>query len=300
MTDKQRIMVVDDERLNRKLLSELLEEHYDIIVAKNGPQALQRVEASPDIDLILLDVMMPDMNGHEVLRRLKSNDATKEIPVIFITALNSTGDEEDGLALGAADYITKPFHPSIVKLRVGNHLRFVHQRKLLETLAGKDGLTEIDNRRRFDEVLEKEWRRSGRNGLPLSLAMIDVDYFKPFNDHYGHAHGDHALRSVASVLTWQLHRPADMAARYGGEEFILLFPDTDAEGAMVLAEKARSAMEALAIPHAQSAAAPHVTISIGGATMVGSEGSPRTLVEAADCTLYQAKAQGRNRVLWRD
>lgn len=299
MTGKQRIMVVDDERLNRKVLSELLDEHYDIIIAKNGQQALKRVEGNSDIDLILLDVMMPEMNGHEVLRRLKSEDSTKDIPVIFITALGSAGDEEIGLALGAADYISKPFHPSIVKLRVGNHLRFTHQRKLLETLAGKDGLTEIDNRRRFDEMLVKEWRRSARNGLPMSLAMIDVDYFKPFNDHYGHAHGDTALRSVANVLTWQLNRPADMAARYGGEEFILMFPDTDAEGARELAEKARAALEALAIPHALSTVAPHVTISIGGVTMIGSEASPQILLEAADSALYEAKARGRNRVVWR-
>lgn len=300
MIKKQRVMIVDDERLNRRVLSELLEAQYDVIIAKSGMQALERVDANPDIDLILLDVMMPEMNGHEVLRRLKENDATKDIPVIFITALNSAGDEEDGLMLGAADYITKPFHPAIVKLRVGNHLRFVHQRKLLETLAGKDGLTEIDNRRSFDEMLEKEWRRSGRNGLPLSLAMIDVDFFKPFNDNYGHAHGDQALRTVANVLTWQLHRPADMAARYGGEEFVFLFPDTDAEGAKALAEKTRSAMAALALPHAHSPVAPHLTLSIGGATMIGSDGSPLALVEAADRLLYQAKAQGRNRVIWRD
>ncbi len=299
MQRKQRILLVDDERLNRKILTELLDDHHDVIVAKSGAQALQRIAADTEIDLVLLDVMMPEMDGHEVLRRLKSNEATKEIPVIFITALSSTGDEEVGLNLGAADYITKPFHPAIVRLRVENHLRFVRQRKLLETLAGKDGLTEINNRRSFDEILLKEWRRSERNGLPLSLAMVDVDFFKPFNDHYGHALGDQVLKSVAKALSWGLHRPADTAARYGGEEFVLLFPDTDSEGGRNLAEKVRLAIENLAIPHEYSPTAVHVTVSIGGATMIGSDRSPKNLLETADTMLYEAKANGRNRVLWR-
>lgn len=296
--DKQRILVVDDERLNRKILSELLEEQYQIIVAKSGPQALERLESDPGIDLILLDVMMPEMDGYEVLIRIKEHNVIKDIPVIFITALNSAEDEERGLNLGAADYITKPFHPAIVKLRVENHLRFVRQRKLLETLAGRDGLTEIDNRRRFDEVMDKEWRRANRNGLPLSLAMVDVDFFKRFNDHYGHARGDQVLKSVARALTWGLHRPADLAARYGGEEFVLLFPDTDAEGAKILVDKILVSIASLSIPHQYSDVAPHLTVSIGGATFIGKQENPMALIEAADAMLYQAKGKGRNQVVW--
>ena len=147
--------------------------------------------------------------------------------------------------------------------------------------------------------MEKEWRRADRNGLPLSLAMVDVDFFKPFNDNYGHARGDMVLKSVAKALSWGLHRPADMAARYGGEEFVLLFPDTDAEGARVLAEKVRASVEGLSIPHEYSDAAPHVTVSIGGATLMVDDGSPGTLIETADAMLYEAKSLGRNRVIWK-
>lgn len=298
MNEKHRILVVDDEHMNRKILSDLLKADHQVFLAKDGEQTLARVASDPDLDLILLDVMMPGMDGYEVLRRLKQIETAKDIPVIFITALSSIGDEEKGLLLGAVDYIAKPFHPAIVKARIENHLRFVRQRKLLETLAGKDGLTEIDNRRRFDDVLEKEWRRGGRNRLPLSLAMVDVDYFKQFNDNYGHARGDQVLKSVARALSWALHRPADLVARYGGEEFVLLFPDTDAEGGTALAEKVRSAVEALAIPHEYSKAAPTVTVSIGGATVRPEGEDPLLLVEAADRMLYQAKQVGRNRVAW--
>lgn len=298
MLERQKILVVDDERINRKLLSELLEEHHDVVVAKSGEQALERMQTDTGIDLILLDVMMPGMSGHDVLRRLKGNDATKDVPVIFITSLNSVDDEEIGLDLGAADYIIKPFHPGIVRLRVENHLRFVRQRKMLETLAGRDCLTEIDNRRRFEEVLEREWRRAGRGTGPMSLAIIDVDYFKQYNDHYGHARGDQALKAVAKALSGGPHRSADFVARYGGEEFVMLFPGTSATGARELAETVRRAVETLCIPHEYSAIAPHLTVSIGGATRVDFETPGLALIEAADSMLYRAKAEGRNRVVW--
>jgi|APLak6261674355_1056100.scaffolds.fasta_scaffold00414_4 diguanylate cyclase (GGDEF)-like protein len=298
MDNRQRILIVDDERINRKVLTDLLQDDHRIIVAKNGAQALKRVESDPHIDLILLDVMMPDMDGYEVLEQLKRSDKTKDIMVVFITALTSLDDEERGLRMGATDYIGKPFRPSIVKARVENYLQIVRQRKLLENLAGTDGLTEICNRRRFDELLELEWRRCERNGLPLSLVMVDVDYFKSFNDHYGHAHGDQVLKSIAKMLSWNLHRPADLAARYGGEEFVLLFPDTDTEGAISQAERIREAIEALSIPHNHSAAAGYVSISMGGATHHGELTSTQSLLEAADAALYKAKSQGRNCTVW--
>ncbi|ANQ85577.1 diguanylate cyclase [Azoarcus olearius] len=300
MVERHRILVVDDERINRKLLSELLEEHHDVVIAKSGEQALERVQADSAVDLILLDVVMPGMSGHDVLRRLKASDATKDVPVIFITSLNSVDDEEIGLDLGAADYITKPFHPGIVRLRVENHLRFVRQRKILETLAGRDCLTEIDNRRRFEEVLEREWRRAGRGSGPMSVAIIDVDYFKQYNDHYGHARGDQALKAVAKALSGGPNRASDFVARYGGEEFVMLFPGTPADGARELAESVRHAVASLAIPHAHSAVAPHLTVSIGGATSDDYQSPGHALIEAADTMLYRAKAEGRNRVLWRD
>ena len=297
---KQKILIVDDERLNRKVLTELLSAKYHIIVSKSGDQAMERIQKNPDIDLVLLDVMMPEMNGYEVIKHLKDKDKTKDIPVIFITALDSNEDEEKGLHLGAADYITKPFNPAIVRLRVENHLRFVRQRKILEKLAGLDGLTEIPNRRSFDDALIKEWNRLSRNGLPLSLAMVDVDYFKLFNDNYGHAQGDQVLKSVANLLNWGMRRTTDLAARYGGEEFVLLFPETSSDDAQQRVEKIRESIEALKIYHEYSTAAPFVTVSIGGATAVNRQILPATLIETADAMLYKAKKSGRNSVIWKN
>jgi len=296
---KQRVLVVDDERVNRATLAAVLKDDHQVILAKSGEQALDRLSIDAEIDLILLDVIMPDMDGYEVLHRIKSNDATKDIPVIFITALNSIGDEERGLSLGASDYVGKPFSPAIVKARVSNLLRFVRQRKMLETLAGRDGLTEIANRRTFDQALEQEIGRSMRSGQALSLIMLDIDYFKQFNDHYGHARGDEALKTVARVLTQTLHRPADMVARFGGEEFAIIMPDTGAPGGQEVAEAVRHAVVSLAIPHANSQAHPQLTISVGGITLTAFSSHTATqIIQLADEQLYKAKEQGRNRVCW--
>lgn len=297
--NKQRILVVDDERVNRSVLSAILQDEHQVILAKNGEQALERLSIDAEIDLILLDVLMPEMDGYEVLRRIKASDATKDIPVVFITALNSTGDEELGLSLGACDYIGKPFSPAIVKARVANLLRFVRQRKLLETLAGHDGLTEIPNRRAFDQALELEIGRCKRSGQPLSLAMLDIDYFKQFNDHYGHAQGDHALKCVARLLHGSLRRPADMVARYGGEEFVFILPDTDISGGVEVANTICRQLAEMAIPHAGSAVAPHITVSVGGFTVLGDpEALEAELLKLADEQLYKAKQNGRNQVQW--
>ena len=299
MADRQRILIVDDERLNRKVLTELLEDRHDIVVAKNGPQALQWVKTNTDIDLILLDIMMPGMDGYDVLVQLKQIDHARDIPVIFISARDTAEDEERGLRLGAADYISKPFHAAVVRLRVETHLRIVRQHKLLETLAGHDGLTEIPNRRLFDQVLEKELARSARCGSPLSVAMIDVDFFKQYNDCYGHAQGDHVLKSVAQVLCNTLSRKTDFVARYGGEEFALILPDTDIAGAAELGEKIRLTVEAMKIAHDKSAVADCVTLSIGGITALQVPSCPTNLLELADARLYEAKQTGRNKVIWK-
>ena len=203
------------------------------------------------------------MGGYEVIKHLKDDDKTKNIPVIFVTALKSIEDEEHGFKLGAVDYITKPFSPPIVKMRVRNHLRIVHQYKLLDQLAHLDGLTEISNRRRFDEVYQKEWARSMRNKTPFSLAMVDVDYFKQYNDHYGHAMGDIALQKIAKALDSVLRRPADLIARYGGEEFVMLMPETDAFSAEIVAGRSLQAIVDLNIPHNLSEVADVVTVSMG-------------------------------------
>lgn len=299
MNAGQTVLVVDDEKQNRSLLAELLNDDCRVILAKSGAQALERTrEQHPD--LILLDVLMPDMSGYQVIQALKSDDATRQIPVIFISALDSTADEERGLDLGAVDYITKPFHPSIVRKRVRNHLQSIHQRHLLENLAMIDSLTEIANRRRYDEALENEWRRCARSGSPLSLAIIDVDHFKAYNDHLGHAEGDRTLRRIAQTLDQFVNRPGDLVARYGGEEFVLLLPDTDAQSAAHIANDIRAGIEAVQLPHPSSPISRHVTVSLGGMTITPSGGQvdPRFFQEA-DAALYAAKAEGRNRAFWR-
>ena len=295
---KQRVLVVEDEKINRTILSALLKDEVQVILAKSGEQALERLASDDQIDLILLDVLMPDMDGHEVLRRIKASDATRDIPVIFITALNSTNDEEKGLKLGASDYIGKPFSPAIVKARVSNLLRFVRQRKLLETLAGRDGLTEIPNRRAFDQALLQEIARSLRGGQTFSLGLIDVDFFKQYNDCYGHAAGDTTLKQVAKTLVGALRRPTDLAARYGGEEFVFILPESDTAGGVEVAEAIRQLVAELGIEHEKSGVAPHVTVSVGGITVSGQHGSAEELLMAADRQLYEAKRLGRNRVCW--
>jgi len=299
MSELQTVLVVDDEKQNRTLLAELLQNDCRVILARNGTQALERThELKPD--LILLDVMMPEMSGHQVIQALKNDDTTRQIPVIFISALDSPADEERGLDLGAVDYITKPFHPSIVRKRVRNHLQSAHQRHLLEHLAMIDSLTEIANRRRYDKALENEWRRGARTHSPLSLAIIDVDHFKAYNDRQGHAEGDNVLRTIANCLRNFALRPGDLVARYGGEEFVLLLPNTDATAGARIGNEIRAGIEALHLPHPNSSVGPYVTISLGGMTTtpVGGTVDPRFFPEA-DAALYAAKMEGRNRTFWR-
>ncbi len=292
------LLIVDDDKHNRLLLTELFEGEYKIIQAKNGLQALELARAHAP-DLILLDVLRPEMDGMAVIRALKRDDATRHIPVIFITALDSAADEELGLDLGAVDYIAKPFHPPIARVRVRNHLQIVHQRRLLEQIAALDGLTGIPNRRRFDEALAQEWSRCQRSGLPLSLIVADVDQFKQYNDTLGHAAGDRVLQEVATALRQAARRPGDLAARYGGEEFVLLLPETDAPQAQQLADELLQRMAARKLPHPAASAAPCVTLSLGGITTIpASSVVAPDFFERADAALYQAKAQGRNRWCW--
>ena len=292
------LLIVDDDKHNRLLLTELFEGEYKIIQAKNGLQALELARAHAP-ELILLDVLMPEMDGMAVIRALKRDDATRHIPVIFITALDSAADEELGLDLGAVDYIAKPFHPPIARVRVRNHLQIVHQRRLLEQIAALDGLTGIPNRRRFDEALAQEWSRCQRSGLPLSLIVADVDQFKQYNDTLGHAAGDRVLQDVAAALRQAARRPGDLAARYGGEEFVLLLPETDAPQAQQLADELLQRMAARKLPHPAASAAPCVTLSLGGITTIpASSVVAPDFFERADAALYQAKAQGRNRWCW--
>ncbi len=295
-SDRPKILIVDDEPVNIHVLGRILGSEYRLIFARGGAEALRAVSAqSPD--LILLDVLMPGVDGYQVCMRLQDDSETSGIPVIFVTALGDESDEARGFEFGAVDYVTKPLSPPIVRARVRTHLELKRQRDMLKNLALLDGLTGVANRRRFDEALPSEWRRCARNQAPLSLAMVDVDRFKGFNDRYGHLAGDDCLRQVAQALSGALHRPADLIARFGGEEFVLLLPETDAVGATRVAEAARSAAARLGIVHESSPPAGIVTVSLGVATAdpVPAGAEAAAVVDLADRLLYQAKGLGRNR-----
>ena len=291
------ILIVDDVPTNIQVLAEALRKQYRVKVATNGSDALAVARTRPQPDLVLLDVMMPAMDGFEVCRRLKEDPATRHIPVVFVTAKDDVADEERGLMLGAVDYIAKPFHLPVVRARVRNHLALKLKADLLESLANIDSLTDIANRRRFDEKLDAEWRRCQRSQLPLSLIMLDVDHFKAFNDHFGHGAGDNCLVTVAATLAADLSRPGDLVARYGGEEFAVILPETDPAGALRIAERMREALAAQRMPQAPGVDHGIVTLSAGVAGRVPDEQSDvAELVAAADRKLYQAKTLGRNRV----
>ncbi len=292
--DRPRVLIVDDERININLLNALLKADYKIMVATDGEQAI-KAAATGKPELILLDIVMPGIDGYEVCRRLKSMAATQTIPIIFITAMGDVENETMGFALGAVDYISKPFNSAVVKARVGVHMKLKRNGDMLENLASMDTLTEVPNRRAFDQTRAQEWARSLRDGLPLSFAMIDVDMFKQYNDNYGHGAGDECLVRIARALNSCVQRPGDFLARYGGEEFAAILVNTQADGALRMAENFHAAVAALQIPHAFSTAAPQVSISIGIATAIpGPDLSQEGLSEAADKMLYLAKASGRN------
>jgi diguanylate cyclase (GGDEF)-like protein len=298
LSNKARILIVDDDKISLKLLVGLLKQDYILEQAESGKQALEIIEKNLP-DLILLDVMMPDMDGFQVIHKLKSKERTQNIPVIFITALHSFRSEEAGLSLGAVDYIKKPFVPSIVQARVRNILTMVRHRKLLETLAHIDGLTEIPNRRYFDLVLQREWQRAMRYQNLISIAIADVDYFKQFNDNYGHAKGDQVLIALANEIKLNLKRPYDLVSRYGGEEFGIVLPKISPDKAYQLCETIRIAVERLNIAHEFSLVSKKITISIGGTTLIPQKYLDlSTIVEKADLQLFEAKNKGRNRVEW--
>ncbi len=300
MTNTQQrpmILIVDDVPTNVQILAEALSSVYRIKVTSNGADAL-KITQREQPDLILLDVMMPIMDGFEVCRRLKTDAHTHKIPVIFVTAKDADSDEELGLNLGAVDYITKPFVIPIVKARIRNHIRLKKQADLLESLSLLDALTDIPNRRQFDEVLAAEWKRATRDATPLSLLMIDIDYFKQYNDYYGHGAGDVCLQTVAAELSKGVVRPGDLVARYGGEEFVVILPDTNQESALQIAERLRERIEKKGLPHVYPNAKSVVTISVGIASQdkIPEYFLPKTLSDAADNALYMAKEGGRNRV----
>jgi diguanylate cyclase (GGDEF)-like protein len=294
---KPRILIVDDEACDVAILGEALRPDHEVFFAVNGDEALRIATSDKPPDLVLLDVMMPRLDGYEVCRRLKENDQTHNIPVIFITVKDGEEDEAKGLELGAIDYVTKPFSLPIVKARVKNHVELKRRGDDLENLSSLDGLTSIPNRRRFDELLGLEWRRAMRTPTWLSLVMMDIDLFKAYNDYYGHPAGDKCLKQVARKLAYCLTRAGDFVARYGGEEFVAILPEVDSVGAAVVAERLRSEIQSLNIEHRGSPTSQLVTMSFGTASVVPKQGSSQeTLIAAADKMLYEAKMGGRNSV----
>lgn len=292
-----RILIVDDIPDNIRVLSRMLvDDGHQVSAATNGRAALKLADSCAP-DLILLDVMMPEMDGYQVCAALKADPLLQAIPVIFITALTDTEDETRGLALGAVDYIAKPFKEAIVRLRVRTHLELKRQRDLLSQLSHLDGLTGIPNRRAFDERLDREWRRAVRAGEHLAAAMVDIDHFKEYNDAHGHLAGDDCLRRVAEALAAGLERAGDFIARYGGEEFICLLNGVDDQGTAVMAERLRADIESLRLPHGASPVSPWVTVSVGAACQRPTqETAPSEVVAAADRQLFTAKRLGRNRI----
>ena len=295
--NKYKLLIVDDIPINIKMISQVLRDQYIIQVAKNGDDAILIATTLPKPDLILLDIEMPDMNGYELCLKLKENELTEKIPVIFITGRSEAVDEREGLEMGAVDYITKPFNASVVLARINTHVMLKRQSDLLEQLASMDGLTNIPNRRKFDEVLKQEWQRARRSHKPLSVIFMDVDFFKHFNDFFGHSVGDQCLSIIARTLKDSLKRQSDFVARYGGEEFVAILPETDASAAFLLAESIRLNVENLKLPHTPAKGFTSVTLSLGLATVVPTERLEASdLVKAADKAVYEAKANGRNQV----
>ncbi|MBC3955852.1 diguanylate cyclase [Pseudomonas triticifolii] len=293
---RPKILVVDDQPVNIRLINELLKDEYDIIMATEGKQALLKCQTQ-NPDLILLDVLMPGMSGHDICRSLKADEQTHDIPVIFLTSQDEEADEALGFELGAVDFITKPVRSTVISARVIAHLTLKLQSDFLKTIGLTDGLTGVDNRRMFDESLQRHVRQCARNVQSISLLMIDIDHFKLYNDHYGHQQGDECLRAVANAISNGLRRPYDSVARYGGEEFSCILPNTDATGALKIAQDVLQEVRALGIEHINSTTREIVTISIGVATAVPTtDMSPDELIKAADKELYKSKQSGRDRL----
>jgi len=289
------VLIVDDEKSNIMALTHILSSEYTIYFAKNGTDAIELAEKFlPDV--ILLDILMPGMDGYDVISQLKKGAKTDEIPVIFITGLTGVEEEEKGLSLGAVDYISKPFSPAIVKLRVRSQMQMLNQIRLIKYLSMMDQLTDLPNRRNFDNRLRIEWEHAIRNRAFISLLMIDIDFFKNYNDKYGHQEGDIALKAMANIFKHTLKRSVDFVARWGGEEFVILLPNTHLSGALGVAEIIRAkAVDTEIICTGGSAA--RLTLSIGVNTIKPKLGSSLDgFISGADKALYIAKENGRNQV----
>ncbi|MCL2225391.1 MAG: diguanylate cyclase [Defluviitaleaceae bacterium] len=296
-TIKNSVLIVDDEALNIVALTQILNQEYTVYAEKDGRKcvdAAKRVQP----DLILLDVMMPEMNGFEVIEHLKADPETQDIPIVFITGLSAPESEVQGFSLGAVDYIHKPFVPLIAKMRVQNQMKIVNLLRKVKNLSVTDFLTGIGNRRFFNVQLNQEWERAKRQQSPLGFIVLDVDNFKTFNDTHGHLHGDTVLQGVANIIESVITRATDKTARWGGEEFAVILPDTDLAGTIKVAEDIRFAIEQTPLV-LENETTEQITVSIGVNCMTPEcDGNYKLtdFVADADKAMYHAKANGKNQV----
>jgi len=313
-----KILVVDDSKVTGLVLEEALKEFgYQVVSAQSAQEAFEIIGLSFEetgrigVDLIIMSLTMPDMDGIEATFRLKSLDELRDIPIIIMTARKEDDALRESFDAGAADFIDKNFNKVELHARVRSLLRLkqemdrrkdiAHQFEManrkLRLLSSIDGLTGIPNRRTFDRFLENEWARACRTKSSIAVIMMDIDFFKPYNDNYGHQKGDEALKLVGKALEGVVKRPSDIVARYGGEEFVMALGYADSRDAIVMAEKVRDSIELLKIPHEFSSAGQFLSISAGIASIIpNGEVTIATVVKNADEALYQAKKEGRNRV----
>jgi diguanylate cyclase (GGDEF)-like protein len=302
MDDKNnRVLVIDDNEVIRRLAKTLLtKRNYTVELAKSGPEG---IEAAKNLQpqVILLDVMMPDMDGYEVCRRIKADETIRDIPVIMVTSKTEMLDRIKGLEIGAADYIIKPFDQGELLARIATQVKMKNlmeelqeKNKLLEELIKKDGLTELYNHRYFQDRLSEEFSRARRYDFPMSCILLDIDHFKMINDTHGHQAGDEILRSLGRIVMACV-RDVDIAARYGGEEFALILPHTKLENSLILAQRLRETVAAHVFKF--QATEIKITVSLGAAGIPdNSPSSYSELIRFADEALYRSKELGRNRV----
>ncbi len=293
----ERILVIDDSPVQANLLKSILDDIYDVTMVHTAESGLHYAKTG-DYSLILLDVIMPSINGFELLTLLQKESSTRHIPVILITSLSDFQNEERGLTLGAVDYISKPFHPMVVKARVNTHIKLYQYRAQIERQATLDQLTGVANRRYYNTISLERWQDAVRLGVPISICMMDIDKFKVYNDTFGHVAGDKVIAAVAGAAAARLQRATDLFARYGGEEFVAIILGGSAADAFEHMKGIRQAVENLRIPHNETVS-PWVTVSIGGVTLYpGPRDSYDTHLKIADTMLYDAKRFGRNQVVW--
>ncbi|HEY9150870.1 MAG TPA: diguanylate cyclase [Gammaproteobacteria bacterium] len=320
------VLLVDDQAMVAEGIRRMLEHEPGIEFHYcSDPKTAINMAVEVKATTVLQDLVMPDIDGMTLVRFYRANPMTRDIPIIVLSSKDDPKIKSDAFANGATDYLVKLPEPIELIARIRAHSKsYLAQRERdeayhalremqeqlremnaqlaqsnreLHRLSSLDGLTGIANRRQFDDVLEREWQRSVRNDTPLSLILLDIDYFKPFNDRYGHQAGDDCLRMVARTLDRVVQRPTDLVARYGGEEFVVVLPDTNQAGAEAVARELLKEVRDLRITHEASKVTDHLTLSIGTTTRdSGQPSSAADLVAAADQALYLAKEQGRNRV----